>query len=109
MIFRYAIPEDWYKNHQVRRYGFHGTSHKYVARKAAEILDKNPDDFTVISAHLGHGCSVAAIKNGQSLDTSMGFSPLEGLVMGARSGDIDVNVIPYVIKQTNHSLENVVE
>ena len=107
--YRYAIPEEWYQKHQVRRYGFHGTSHKYVAKQAAKILQKNfMKDFTVISAHLGHGCSIAAIKNGQSLDTSMGFSPLEGLIMGARSGDIDVNVIPYISKQTKSQVDEII-
>ena len=105
--YRYAVPDAWYRNHQVRRYGFHGTSHKYVAKKAAKILSQ--PNLTVISAHLGHGCSIAAIKNGHSFDTSMGFSPLEGLIMGARSGDIDVNVIPYICQQTNSKAEEVID
>ena len=95
---RYAVPEDWYTSHKVRRYGFHGTSHKYVANEASKILDKPLENLDLITAHLGHGCSIAAIKNGKSLDTSMGFSPLEGLMMGSRSGDIDPNVINYMLK-----------
>ena len=96
--YRYAVPEDWYTSHKVRRYGFHGTSHKYVANEASKILDKPLENLDLITAHLGHGCSIAAIKNGKSLDTSMGFSPLEGLMMGSRSGDIDPNVINYMLK-----------
>merc|ERR1711971_335633 len=100
--YRYAVPEDWYTSHKVRRYGFHGTSHKYVANEASKILDKPLENLDLITAHLGHGCSIAAIKNGKSLDTSMGFSPLEGLMMGSRSGDIDPNVINYMLKQCNY-------
>jgi hypothetical protein len=96
--YRYAVPEDWYTSYKVRRYGFHGTSHKYVANEASKILGKSLENLDLITAHLGHGCSIAAIKNGKSLDTSMGFSPLEGLMMGSRSGDIDPNVINYMLK-----------
>ena len=94
--FRYALPEEWYKKHKIRRYGFHGTSHKYVALEASKLLNEPIEKVSLITAHLGHGCSLAAIKNGKSLDTSMGFSPLEGLIMGGRCGDIDANILKYL-------------
>ncbi|GAB3941641.1 acetate kinase [Spirosoma harenae] len=94
--FRYAIPEDLYREEGIRVYGFHGTSHKYVSEKAIAWLE-NPD-AKLISIHLGNGCSMAAIQNGKSIDTSMGFSPLAGLVMGTRSGDIDPSVIFHLIR-----------
>jgi acetate kinase len=87
--FHYAIPHEFYEKHHVRRYGFHGTSHKFVGRRAAEMLGKPFSKFTGITCHLGNGCSMAAIRNGQSVDTSMGLTPLEGQIMGTRSGDID--------------------
>ncbi|GAB3786939.1 acetate kinase [Spirosoma horti] len=94
--FRYAIPESLYREEGIRVYGFHGTSHKYVSEKAAAWLGK--PDAKLISVHLGNGCSITAVQNGKSLDTSMGFSPLAGLVMGTRSGDIDPAVIFYLIE-----------
>ena len=106
--FRYAVPQSWYNTHKVRRYGFHGTSHKYVAEQAAKILDKPLDELKLITAHLGNGCSLAAIKNGKSLDTSMGFSPLEGLIMGSRSGDIDANVVNYMTKNLDCKADEVI-
>merc|ERR1712150_395493 len=106
--YRYAVPENWYQNYNVRRYGFHGTSHKYVACEAAKLLDKPIENLKIITAHLGHGCSVAATKNGFSVDTSMGFSPLEGLIMGSRSGDIDANVINYMIKNLNCQANDII-
>jgi len=87
--YRYAVPEDWYSGQGIRRYGFHGTSHQYLAREAAEHLGRPADTLKLITLHLGNGASAAAIKHGQSIDTSMGFTPLEGLVMGSRSGDLD--------------------
>lgn len=96
--FRYAVPEDWYTDYGVRRYGFHGTSHMYVAEKAA-LLDGRPlDQLRIITAHLGNGCSLAAVKGGKSVDTSMGLTPLEGLVMGTRSGDVDPGVLTFMAK-----------
>lgn len=95
--FLYGIPYDLYKKHKIRKYGFHGASHYYVSRKAAEILGKNYDDMKIVTAHLGNGCSMAAIKEGISVDTTMGFTPLEGLLMGTRSGDIDPSVILYIM------------
>jgi len=102
--FLYGIPYELYKKHQIRRYGFHGTSHLYVSHRAAEIMGKNLEDLKIISAHLGNGCSMAAIKYGQSIDTTMGFTPLEGLLMGSRSGDIDPSVILYIMGKEGLSL-----
>ena len=92
----YAIPYEYYQKHGIRRYGFHGTSHKYVAERAADILNVNLDDLKLITCHLGNGASVSAIKRGVCIDTSMGFTPLEGLVMGTRSGDIDPAIVTYI-------------
>jgi len=94
--YRYAVPEAWYTQHDVRRYGFHGTSHRFVAQEAARLLDRPLDDCRLITAHLGNGCSATAISNGRSLDTTMGLTPLEGLVMGTRSGDVDPALIGYM-------------
>jgi acetate kinase len=94
--YKYAVPQEWYNGYMVRRYGFHGTSHLYVSRRAAKILDIPYDRFNCITIHLGNGCSIAKICCGKSVDTSMGFTPLEGLVMGTRSGDIDAAIIPHV-------------
>jgi len=92
------VPTAWYTDHGVRRYGFHGTSHAYVARAAAAVLGRPIDELNLITAHLGNGASVAAIAGGRSVDTSMGLSPLEGLVMGTRSGDIDPAVVTHVAR-----------
>ncbi len=92
----YAIPEKIAKKHKIRRYGFHGMSHKFVSHEAAKIIGKHADELKIITCHLGNGCSIAAIKHGKSVDTSMGFTPLEGLVMGTRCGDIDPAIIPFL-------------
>ena len=97
----YAIPYEFYEKHGIRRYGFHGTSHKYVAERAADILNVNLDDLKLITCHLGNGASVSAIKRGKCIDTSMGFTPLEGLVMGTRSGDIDPAIVTYMRQVEN--------
>ena len=94
--YMYAIPIDLYDKYRIRRYGFHGTSHKYVTARAAEFMGKKPEDLKIVTCHLGNGASVAAVKNGKSVDTSMGFTPLEGLAMGTRCGDIDPAVIKFV-------------
>lgn len=94
--FRYAVPAAWYTEHGVRRYGFHGTSHRYVSAKAAEMLGIQNDNPKLVVAHLGNGSSVSAVRNGECVDTSMGLTPLEGLVMGTRSGDIDPAVCQFV-------------
>jgi acetate kinase len=102
--YLYGIPYDLYTKHKIRRYGFHGTSHLYVSQRAAEILGKEVNDLRIITAHLGNGCSMAAIKYGQSIDTTMGFTPLEGLLMGTRSGDIDPALILYIMGKEGLSL-----
>ena len=105
--YLYAIPYKFYQDNGIRRYGFHGTSHYYVAKTTAELIKKPLEACSFISAHLGNGCSITAIKNGQSVDTSLGFTPLEGVMMGTRSGDIDPGVIFYLIDQLNYSAEEV--
>ena len=97
----YAIPYEYYQKHKIRRYGFHGTSHKYVAQRCADIMNCNLDDLKIITCHLGNGASVSAIKRGECIDTSMGFTPLEGLVMGTRSGDIDPAIVTYIRQKEN--------
>ena len=99
----YAIPYEYYQKHGIRRYGFHGTSHKYVAERAAKMLNVNLDDLKLITCHLGNGASVSAIKRGKCIDTSMGFTPLEGLVMGTRCGDIDPAIVTYIREKENLS------
>jgi acetate kinase len=98
--WRYAVPEAWYREHGVRRYGFHGTSHRFVAARAAELLGRPLADLALITAHLGNGSSAAAISGGRSVDTTMGLTPLEGLVMGTRSGDIDPGIIAHLVHAT---------
>lgn len=92
----FAIPYEFYESHSIRRYGFHGTSHRYVSRRAAEMLGKSYDNFKVVTCHLGNGSSIAAVNNGKSVDTSMGLTPLGGLMMGTRSGDLDPSVATYL-------------
>ncbi|WP_238882557.1 acetate/propionate family kinase [Clostridium sp. YIM B02551] len=107
--YLYAIPYELYEEKHIRKYGFHGTSHRYVSLKAAEALGKDIKDLKIITCHLGNGASVAAVKNGESVDTSMGFTPLEGLVMGTRTGNIDAAVITYLIKEAGYTAEQVDE
>lgn len=95
--YTYAIPYEYYEKYGVRRYGFHGTSHGYVANRAAELMDKDIEDLKIITCHLGNGASISAVKNGKSIDTSMGFTPLEGLVMGTRCGDVDPAIVPFIM------------
>ena len=97
----YAIPYEYYEKHGLRRYGFHGTSHKYVAERASKMLNVNLEDLKLITCHLGNGASVSAIKRGKCIDTSMGFTPLEGLVMGTRCGDIDPAIVTYIREKEN--------
>lgn len=97
--FLYAIPYSFYTDQSIRRYGFHGTSHRYVCKQAASLLSKAQDKVNLITAHLGNGASVCAIKDGESVDTSMGFTPLEGLVMGTRSGDLDPGIYDYLLSK----------
>lgn len=99
----YALPYEYYEKYRIRRYGFHGTSHKYVSQKASQILGKSLEDLKLITCHLGNGASVTAIKNGKCIDTSMGFTPLEGLVMGTRCGDLDPAIVTYIKDKENLS------
>ncbi|MCU4162677.1 acetate/propionate family kinase [Carboxylicivirga caseinilyticus] len=99
--FLYAIPYEYYTKHKLRRYGFHGTSHKYVAEKACEHLGLEMDKINIVTCHLGNGASIAAIKNGKSFDTSMGFTPVEGLIMGTRVGNLDVGALLFLMEKEN--------
>lgn len=99
--FLYAIPYEYYENNKIRRYGFHGTSHKFVAQRAAEFIGKDWKNLKIVSCHLGNGASVAAVKNGKSVDTSMGFTPVEGLVMGTRCGDLDLGALLFIAEKEN--------
>jgi len=105
--FLYAVPYKLYTDLKVRRYGFHGTSHKYVANQAALLMGKKPEDVNVITVHLGNGCSMAAVKKGRCVDTSMGMTPLSGLMMGTRSGDIDPAVIAYISEHRKMSIQEI--
>ncbi len=97
--YLYGIPYAFYEKDKIRRYGFHGTSHKYVTLRTAEILKASPAELKLITAHLGNGCSITAVKHGKSINTSMGFTPLEGLLMGTRSGDIDPAIVLYLLEE----------
>jgi len=99
VAYMYALPYELYEKHRVRRYGFHGTSHRYVARRGAVLMGKGKYDINVITCHLGNGCSVTAVKKGRSIDTSMGLTPLEGVVMGTRSGDFDPAILFYLAEK----------
>ena len=103
--YRYALPEEFYSKHRVRRYGAHGTSHRYVAHKAAEFLDRPNEGFNVITCHLGNGSSITAVKDGKCVDTSMGMTPLAGVVMGTRCGDIDPAIHAYIGRHTGMGIE----
>ena len=105
--YMYGLPMDLYKKHGIRKYGFHGTSHRYVSRKAIEMLDKPAEQTKIITCHLGNGCSITAVKGGKSVDTSMGLTPLEGVMMGTRSGDIDPAIPLFLIKELGMSAEEV--
>ena len=105
--FLYSLPYNYYKDFGIRKYGFHGTSHKYVSERAAEMLGRPIEHLRLISCHLGNGASIAAIEGGKSIDTSMGFTPLAGVTMGTRSGNIDPALIPYIMEKTNKTAEEV--
>ena len=105
----YGLPYEYYEKYAVRRYGFHGTSHKYVSLRAAEILGKKPEDLKIVVCHLGNGSSISAVDGGKCVDTSMGLTPLEGLVMGTRSGDIDPAIMEFIAKKENLDIEGVME
>lgn len=103
--YLYPVPFEWYEDYGVRKYGFHGTSHKYVSQKMADILGKS--DAKIITCHIGNGGSLAAVKDGKCIDTSMGFTPNAGIIMGSRSGDIDASLIPYVMKKSGMSISDI--
>jgi acetate kinase len=105
--YLYSLPYQYYKDYGIRKYGFHGTSHKYVSQRAAKILGRPLEQLRLISCHLGNGASIAAIEGGKSIDTSMGFTPLEGVVMGTRSGSIDPAIIPFIMMKTGKSVDEV--
>ena len=98
--FRYAVPEEWYTDYGVRRYGFHGISHRFVSEQAAALLGRSPGELRLVTVHLGNGCSAAAVRDGVSVDTTMGLTPLDGLVMGTRSGDVDPGALGYMAERT---------
>lgn len=103
--YLYGLPYEYYEKYQVRRYGFHGTSHSYVSKRAAQLLGKKYEDMKIIVCHLGNGASISAVQNGKCVDTSMGLTPLEGLIMGTRSGDIDPAIIEYVAHKENKTID----
>lgn len=103
----YPIDYNLYKEYKIRKYGFHGTSHKYVSMKLAEAMEKDIKDLKIITCHLGNGASIAAVKNGKCIDTTMGFTPLAGIPMGTRSGNIDPSIIPYLIEECGYTIEEV--
>ncbi|PLR68413.1 MULTISPECIES: acetate kinase [Bacillaceae] len=107
--FLYSLPYEYYENYGIRKYGFHGTSHKYVSERAAELLGRPIEQLRLISCHLGNGASIAAIEGGKSIDTSMGFTPLAGVAMGTRSGNIDPALIPFIMEKTGHSAIEVLD
>ncbi len=101
--FLYSLPYEYYEKFGIRKYGFHGTSHKYVTQRAAELLGRPIEQLRLISCHLGNGASIAAVEGGKSIDTSMGFTPLAGVAMGTRSGNIDPALIPYIMQKQENS------
>lgn len=105
--YTYAIPYEYQQKYQVRHYGFHGTSHRYIAEQARAMLALKADDYGILVAHLGNGSSICAVKNGRSVDTSMGMTPLEGLVMGTRSGDLDFGAAAYIASCTHQPIEKI--
>ncbi|WP_374721281.1 acetate kinase [Peribacillus tepidiphilus] len=107
--YLYSLPYEYYKKFGIRKYGFHGTSHKYVSERAAEMLGRPIEQLRLISCHLGNGASIAAIEGGKSIDTSMGFTPLAGVTMGTRSGNIDPALIPYIMEKTGKTADEVLE
>ncbi|MBE5874291.1 MAG: acetate kinase [Lachnospiraceae bacterium] len=105
--YLYGLPYDYYRNYKIRRYGFHGTSHAYVSKRAAEVLGEKYEDLKIIVCHLGNGASISAVKNGKCVDTTMGLTPLEGLIMGTRSGDIDPAIIEFIAHKENKSIDEI--
>jgi len=107
--YLYGLPYEYYENYKVRRYGFHGTSHDFVSKRAAEILGKDRKELKIIVCHLGNGASISAVKNGESVDTSMGLTPLEGLIMGTRAGDMDPAIVSFIAEKENLTAAQVID
>ena len=107
--YLYSLPYEYYEKYGIRKYGFHGTSHKYVSERAAELLGQSPNRLRLITCHIGNGASIAAIENGESIDTTMGFTPLEGVTMGTRSGSLDPALVPYIMDKTGKTVDEVLE
>ena len=107
--YMYPLPYELYEKYGIRKYGFHGTSHKYVALRAAEMVNRDIENLNIVTCHLGNGASVCAVQGGKSIETSMGFTPLEGLAMGTRSGDVDPAVIPFIMEKENLTFDEVSE
>jgi acetate kinase len=107
--YLYAVPYEWFTKHEVRRYGFHGTSHRYVSQEAVKQLGLDPEDHAIVTCHLGNGCSLAAVRNGQSMDTTMGLTPVDGVVMGTRSGSIDPSIIAHMKKELGCTADHVMD
>ena len=107
VAYMYGLPYEYYEKYKVRRYGFHGTSHSFVSKRAIQMLNLDPDNSKIIVCHLGNGSSISAVKNGKVVDTSMGMTPMEGLVMGTRCGDMDPTIVEYLAHSLNKSLEEV--
>jgi acetate kinase len=105
--YLYAVPQAWYQDHGVRKYGFHGTSYRYITQACAKQLDKPEEQLNILCAHLGNGCSASAILNGKSVDTSMGLTPLDGLIMGTRCGSVDPGLIQFMMQAENASIEDI--
>ncbi|MGM9986128.1 MAG: acetate kinase [Bacillaceae bacterium] len=107
--FLYSLPYEYYKKYGIRKYGFHGTSHKYVSERAADLLGRPLEELRIITCHLGNGASIAAVSEGKSIDTSMGFTPLAGVTMGTRSGNVDPALIPFIMEKTGKSVDEVLD
>ncbi|HEY8364354.1 MAG TPA: acetate kinase [Haloplasmataceae bacterium] len=107
--YLYPVPYTWYEKYGVRKYGFHGTSHKYVSQRAIELLGKGPENTKIITVHIGNGGSITAVKDGKSIDTSMGFTPLAGIMMGTRSGDIDPSILPMIMEKEHWTITEAID
>jgi acetate kinase len=107
--YMYALPYELYEKYGVRRYGFHGTSHRYITKRALEMLNIPAEGSKIITCHIGNGASIAAVKDGKSVDTSMGMTPLAGLMMGTRSGDVDPGALPYIMDKTGLDMQGAID
>jgi acetate kinase len=109
VAYTYPVPHEWLEQHSVRRYGFHGTSHRFVARQALQLTGLSPENHRLVTAHLGNGCSCAAVRDGKSVDTTMGLTPLEGVMMGTRSGSVDPAIIGHLTGALGKSAEQILD